>query len=77
MHGNRAERLVKSLERDAAVLEQNYELAALLRDREQTERETLDALQSRLDSARIELDDIQAELETLVEDLYLQWDAVE
>ena len=36
-----------SLERDAAVLEQNYELAAQLRDREQTERETLDVLRER------------------------------
>ena len=35
-----------SLERDAAVLEQDYELAARLRDQEQTERETLEAIRA-------------------------------
>ena len=35
-----------SLEKDAAVMEQNYELAAQLRDREQTERKAMDALQA-------------------------------
>ncbi len=46
LQGAQARIAALSLERDAAVLEQNYELAALLRDREQTERETLDALRS-------------------------------
>ena len=35
-----------ALEKDTAVLEQNYELAALLRDREETERAALDALRA-------------------------------
>ena len=36
-----------ALEKDTAVLEQNYELAAALRDREQTERAALEALRCR------------------------------